>query len=301
MPAGSPSRPRKDELGRVAFVTTEPFALPGEPPPAATVRSLLASVTTPGSVWVIDLDGVIWLSGEPIGDAAGAVARLRHAGVTTAFATNNSAPTTRDQVDRLGRVGITASANDLASSAEAAASLLAPGDTAFVMAEAGVLEALAARGVKVRDDGPVDAVVVGWTRSFDFDLLTRAATAARDSGRLIGTNEDPTHPTPDGLVPGGGSILAAVATASGITPRIAGKPHRPMADHIREKFGIGSGGRAALAVGDQPRTDGRLAEQLGIPFALVDSGVTRPGTPVTGVTVSVRTADFVALVDTALA
>jgi len=266
-----------------------------------TARSLLAPVTAPGSVWVIDLDGVIWLSGEPIGDVAGAVARLRQAGVTTAFATNNSAPTTQDLLDRLSRAGITASAEDLASSAEAAASLLAVGDTAFVMAEAGVLEALAARGVRVSDGSPVDAVVVGWTRSFDFDLLRRAATAARLCGRLIGTNEDPTHPTPEGLVPGGGSILAAVATASGVTPQIAGKPHRPMADHLREKFGIGESGRAALAVGDQPGTDGRLAEQLGIPFALVDSGVTKPGTPVTGVTVSVRMPDFVTLVDAALA
>jgi 4-nitrophenyl phosphatase len=266
-----------------------------------STRSVLASVTTPGSVWIIDLDGVIWLSGEPIGDVAGAVARLRQAGVTAAFATNNSAPTTQDLLDRLSRVGIAAVPEDLASSAEAAASLLDPGDSAFVMAEAGVREALAARGVNVRDAGPVDAVVVGWTRAFDFDLLTRAATAARESGRLIGTNEDPTHPTPDGLVPGGGSLVAAVATASGLTPQIAGKPHRPMADHIRAKFGIGADGRPALAVGDQPRTDGRLAEQLGVPFALVDSGVTRPGAPVDSVPVAARMSDFVALVDAALA
>ena len=265
-----------------------------------STRSVLASVTVPGSVWIVDLDGVIWITGEPIGDAADAVARLTRAGITVVYATNNSAFTTQTLLDRLARIGIAAEPQHLATSADATASLLQPGDTAFVLAEGGVLESLSNRGVKVGGDGPFDAAVVGWTHSFDFDSLSAVAAAARDSGRLIGTNEDPTHPTPDGLVPGSGALLAAVAVASGITPEIAGKPHRPMVDLIREKFGIGNGGRPALAVGDQPATDGRLAEQLGIPFALVDSGVTRPGTPVDDVPVEVRTPDFVELVDAAL-
>lgn len=264
-----------------------------------TARSLLASVMIPGAVWIIDLDGVIWLSGEPIGDVAGAVARLKRAEVRTVFATNNSAPTIQALLDRLTRIGIDAAPEDLATSADAAASLLQPGDRAFVLAEGGVLESLAARGVNVVGEGPVDAVVVGWTRSFDFDWLAAAATAARTGGRLIGTNEDPTHPTPDGLLPGSGALLAAVATASGITPQIAGKPHRPIADLIRTRFGLAPGGPPALVVGDQPGTDGRLAQQLEIPFALVDSGVTAAGTNVEDVTVSVRAADFVALVDAA--
>ncbi len=265
-----------------------------------STRSELASVTVPGSVWIIDLDGVIWITGEPIGDAAGAVARLTRAGITVVYATNNSAFTTQTLLDRLARIGITAEPEQLATSADATASLLQPGDSVFVLAEGGVLESLSNRGVEVGGRGPFDAAVVGWTHSFDFDSLSAAATAARDSGRLIGTNEDPTHPTPAGLVAGSGALLAAVATASGIAPEIAGKPHPPMADLIREKFGVGDGGRPALAVGDQPATDGRLAERLGIPFALVDSGVTRPGTPVEDVDLVVRTSDFVGLVDAAL-
>ncbi len=265
-----------------------------------TSRSVLASVTVPGSVWIVDLDGVVWITGEPIGDVAGAVGRLARAGITVVYATNNSAFTTQGLLDRLAKIGIRAEPEQLASSADATASLLQPGDTVFVLAEGGVLESLSARGVKVGGSGPFDAAVVGWTHSFDFDSLSEAASAARDSGRLIGTNEDPTHPTPEGLVAGSGALLAAVATASGITPEIAGKPHGPMADLIRDKFGIGVGGRPALAVGDQPGTDGRLAERLDIPFALVDSGVTRPGTAVDNVTVSVRTSDFVELVDAAL-
>ncbi len=150
------------------------------------------------------------------------------------------------------------------------------------------------------DGGTVDAAVVGWSRSFDFDGLAATATAARTSGRLIATNEDPTHPTPAGLIPGAGALLAAVATASGVTPEIAGKPHRPMASLIKDRFGFGDGDRSVVMVGDQPRTDGKLAERLRIPFALVDSGVTPAGAHGIEVPVSLRYPDLAALVESCL-
>jgi 4-nitrophenyl phosphatase len=138
----------------------------------------------------------------------------------------------------------------------------------------GVLEALAARGVTVVPEGPADAVVVGLTRSFTYEALTAAVTAVRGGARFIGTNEDATYPTPDGLVPGAGAILAAVQTASGVTPEVAGKPHRPTADAIAARVGPGE---LRVMVGDRPSTDGALAVQLDIPFGLVLSGVTRKG------------------------
>lgn len=263
--------------------------------------------TGPGSdvfidarTWIVDLDGVIWLSGEPIGDAPAAVDRLRARGTRVVFATNNSAPTTAELLSRIRRLGIDAEAADLASSAHAAARLLPPGQAVHVLAAAGVLEALGERGVPVGDRGPVAAAVVGWNRTFDFDSLSAAADAARRSGRLIGTNEDPTHPTPAGLVPGSGALLAAVATASGVVPEVAGKPHEPMAALMRERFGFERGDRTVVLVGDQPGTDGRLAQRLEIPFVLVDSGVTRPGSAVDGVPVARRAADFGRLVDDVL-
>jgi 4-nitrophenyl phosphatase len=232
---------------------------------------------------------------------AGAVTALRDHGARVVFATNNSAPTTEELLARLQRVGITSVAADLATSAGAAASLLRPGQSVQVLAEGGMLEALEVRGVKRVDDGPVDAVIVGWSRAFDFDVLASTAAAARRCGRLIGTNEDPTHPTPAGLVPGSGALLAAVATASGVTPEIAGKPHEAMAALMKERFGFGDSDASAVMVGDQPRTDGRLAERLGIPFALVDSGVTPAGARGFDVPVAVRAPDFVSLVRDCLA
>jgi 4-nitrophenyl phosphatase len=228
----------------------------------------------PEGTWVIDLDGVVWLDGRPIPGVDEAVARLRGAGVRVLFATNNSAPTRSELHKRLGHCGITTEDGDLLSSADVAAGMLPTGSRAVVLAADGVLEALAARGVAVVPEGPADAVVVGITRRFTYDAVAAAAAAVRGGARFIGTNEDPTFPTPDGLVPGAGAILAAVATAAEAAPEVAGKPHRPTADAIAARV---SDGQLRVMVGDRPSTDGALAAQLGIPFGLVLSGVTREG------------------------
>jgi 4-nitrophenyl phosphatase len=246
------------------------------------------------SVWIIDLDGVLWLSGEPIGDVAGSVGTLRAGGSRVVYATNNSAPTVDELVKRLARIGIDADPEDLVTSARVAASLLEPGMRVHMLAGDGVREALEAQGVEIVTDGRCDAAVVGWSRDFDFDALAAVSAVARETGRLIATNADPTHPTPEGLLPGSGALLAAVATASGVTPLVAGKPNPPMVEYIRSH--LLTGGATAVMVGDQPGTDGALAERLGIPFALVDSGVTRPGTPVDDCPVAVRAVDLVTLV-----
>ena len=123
--------------------------------------------------------------------------------------------------------------------------------------------------MRIVQEGPADAVVVGWHREFDFQGLARAADAVRAGARLIGTNEDATFPTPDGLLPGAGALLAAVAYASGATAEVAGKPHAPMRRLVAERVGS-----VAVVVGDRPSTDGALARALGAQFALVLSGVT---------------------------
>ncbi|MGO8827585.1 MAG: HAD-IIA family hydrolase [Acidimicrobiales bacterium] len=228
----------------------------------------------PEGTWVVDLDGVVWLTGRPVPGVDEAVARLRGAGVRVLFATNNSAPTRAELHRSLARCGIAAEDADLLSSADVAAGMVPIGSRAVVLAADGVLEALAARGVAVVPEGPADAVVVGLTRTFTYDGVARAAAAVRGGARLIGTNEDPTFPTPDGLVPGAGAILAAVATAAEASPEVAGKPHRPTAQAIAATV---PDGQLRAMVGDRPSTDGALASQLGIPFALVLSGVTKEG------------------------
>jgi 4-nitrophenyl phosphatase len=221
---------------------------------------------------ILDLDGVIWRGGEPIDGSAEAVGRLRSADKRILFVTNNSNPTVDETVEKLRGFGIDVEPDELVTSAQAAASLLEEGTTALVCGGPGVEEALKARGVDPLHEGDADAVVVGFHKSFDYDRLTAAFKAVIHGARLIGTNDDPTYPTPDGPLPGGGSLLAAVATAAGVDPVVAGKPHQGMADLVRQRLGDDLDG--TVLVGDRPSTDGLMAKRLGVPFILVLSGVT---------------------------
>ena len=220
--------------------------------------------------FALDLDGVVWLADDPIPGAADAVARLRAAGVPVAFVTNNSSVPVSEVAAKLARHGIDPG-DGVVTSAQAAAGLVEPGERALVCGGPGVAEALGARGAEVVRDGDADVVVVGFHRDFDYERLRIAATAVRRGARLVATNDDATYPTPEGPIPGGGAIVAAVATGSGVAPIVAGKPHEPMAALVRQHLG-----RSGVMVGDRPDTDGRFARALGYRFALVLSGVTRP-------------------------
>ena len=223
---------------------------------------------------VCDLDGVVWLADDPIPGSTEAVARLRAAGHAVAFVTNNSSSPLAEIEAKLGRQGIDAS-GAVVGSAEVTAGLVEPGQRVLVAGGPGLVEALAARGVDVvrndgHDPGPVDAVAVGFHRDFDYERLRVAVAAVRAGARLLASNDDATYPTPDGPIPGGGSILAAVERARrGTHALVAGKPYPAMAAVIRARFGD-----VGLVVGDRPDTDGGLATAMGWHFGLVLSGVT---------------------------
>lgn len=229
---------------------------------------------------VVDLDGVVWRAEEPIDGASEGIERLKDAGTRIAFFTNNSFVTTKDLIQKLARQAIDASETELLSSARAAALLVHAGERVLVVGGPGCLEAIAAVGAFAefageQDDGArFDAVVVGFDPEFTYRRLTQAQAALRAGARLIGTNSDATYPTPLGEIPGGGSILAAVATASGLEPVIAGKPNDPAVELVRETLGD-----VDLVVGDRPSTDGEFARRLGAEFGLVHSGVSSEGRP----------------------
>lgn len=230
-----------------------------------------------GSVIVCDLDGVLWRGDTPIPGSAAAVATLRAAGRRVAFLTNNSSHRVADVVAKLDRCGVPADPADVLSSAQAAAVLLgaalAPGGRVLVCGGPGVVEAVTGAGlVAVANDreldAPVDAVVCGFHRDFDFDRLDRAAAAVRDGARFVATNLDATYPGDHRVLPGAGSLVAALATASGRTPEVAGKPAAATVALVHERLGDDG-----VMVGDRPSTDGALAAALGWPFAMVRSGI----------------------------
>ena len=238
-------------------------------------------MTSDRPVVCCDLDGVVWRGDEPIPGAGAAISGLRVAGFRVAFVSNNSSQPLGEVAAKLGAAGVPASSDDVITSAVSAATLLAtgldPGSPVLACAGPGVVEALEAAGLRPVTREPAGAVVVGLHRGFDFDELDRASAAVRGGARFVATNLDATYPVPGGMIPGSGAIAAAVATAAGRAPEVAGKPERPMVDLIRARFGS-----SGLVVGDRPSTDGALATALGWPFALVLSGVTQHDAPVGG-------------------
>ena len=220
--------------------------------------------------WVFDLDGVIWRGDTPI---AGGVRGAQHviaAGLDVLFVTNFSYARLADQERKLAGLGIDA-AGRVITSAMAAAELVHAGERVLVCAGPGVVEALSARRAELVTEGPADVVVVGYDPAFDYTRLTAACRAVWAGARLVATNDDATYPSAEGLLPGGGAILAAVTTATGATPTVAGKPYPPMCETVWHRLGRD---RPAVVIGDRPDTDGRFARALGYEFALVLSGVT---------------------------
>ena len=228
-----------------------------------------------------DLDGVVWLMHQPIAGSVNAIQLLKNAGHRVLFVTNNSYSVISDQENALAKIGIDAH-NDVVTSSQAAGALLRKGERVLLGGGPGAVEAVKNAGAVIAGrsddqtdseiDQEVDTVMVGFHPSFDYRGLTRLSQAVRNGARLIATNDDATYPTPRGLIPGGGSILASVVAASGVEPIIAGKPHQPMADLVRQVLGVTDLSDAWM-VGDRPSTDGLFAQTVGCKFAQVLTGI----------------------------
>lgn len=240
--------------------------------------------------WVIDLDGVMWRGARPIAGSVEAIAGLLGRGERVLFCTNNSTATGATRAAQLLDQGIPAGV-DVVTSADAVCTLLQRGEKVLVFGSAGLADVLVEHGTGVvrttelasradREHGgtdPVvpgvfDAVVVGLTRDFDYAQLDLVSQVVRGGARLLATNADRTFPAADRVQPGTGSLLAAVEAACGVRATVAGKPEAPMAQLIASRLGSGVG--KVIVVGDRPETDGRLAQEMEQPFALVLSGVT---------------------------
>lgn len=225
---------------------------------------------------VFDLDGVVYRGEAALPGAAEAVAGVRAAGRGVAFVTNNAARTPDQIVDKLVGLGIPVQADEIVTSSLAAATLLEPGDRCLVIGMDGLRGALAERGcIEVTEPDDTDVVVVGFDRELVWDDLRRATVALHRGARFVGTNADATFPSPEGLWPGNGAVLAALSAATERRPEIAGKPEAPMFQAAADRLPEGR----LLMIGDRPQTDIAGAHALGWDTALVLTGVTaRDGT-----------------------
>jgi 5'-nucleotidase len=224
--------------------------------------------------WLMDMDGVLVHEEQAIPGADRFLAGLRDRGTPFMVLTNNSIYTRRDLAARLRTSGLDVPEECIWTSALATAGFLddqRPGGSAFVIGEAGLTTALHTAGYTMTERSP-DYVVLGETRTYSFERITRAIRLVADGARFIATNPDPTGPTPDGPLPATGSVAALISRATGVDPYFVGKPNALM---MRSALNaIDAHSETAAMVGDRMDTDIKSGMEAGMETVLVLTGST---------------------------
>jgi glycerol-1-phosphatase len=229
-------------------------------------------------VALLDLDGVVYIGGNAIPGASQALRKASGEGMRLAYVTNNAFRTPAAVAQILTGLGVAATSEDVVTSAQAAARLLAErlpaGAPVLVIGGTGLRIAVRERGlrpVSTAADQPA-AVVQGYAPGIDYSLLAEGSLAVAAGALFVGSNGDLTLPGPHGLQPGNGSMLKVISTATGREPLIAGKPEPP----LHTESVIRTGARHPLVVGDRLDTDIEAASRVGADSLLVLTGVTGP-------------------------
>ncbi len=227
----------------------------------------------PVRTWLTDMDGVLVREEQPIPGADRFLDRLRELDLPFLVLTNNSIYTRRDLAARLRTSGLEVPEESIWTSALATATFLQqqrPRGSAFVIGEAGLTTALHQAGYTLTEQAP-DYVVLGETRTYSFERITRAIRLVEAGARFIATNPDPTGPSPDGPLPATGSVAALITRATGIQPYYVGKPNPLMMRSALNQLDAHS--ENAALVGDRMDTDVVAGLEAGVESVLVLTGV----------------------------
>ena len=224
---------------------------------------------------LLDLDGTIYLGGQVIPHVVEALVEAARRGSRPLFVTNNASRPPKEVAGALNEMGITAIPSDILTSPEAAATMLAAthptGSAVLIVGAKALADAVADVGlvpVRLATDNPV-AVVQGHSPDTGWRDLAEACIAIRAGVDWVASNTDSTLPTDRGLLPGNGAMVQALIAATGVTPRVAGKPNRPLLDEAVRR----SAAKNPLVVGDRLDTDIEAAVLAGMPSLMVLTGV----------------------------
>ncbi len=224
--------------------------------------------------WLIDMDGVLVHEETAIPGADAFLACLGELGMRFLVMTNNSIYTPRDLSARLRASGLDVPETSIWTSALATAQFLRlqrPGGSAFVIGEAGLTTALHDAGYTLSERDP-DYVVLGETRTYSFERVTRAIRLVSEGARFIATNPDPTGPTSDGPVPATGAVATLISTATGVQPYFVGKPNPLMVRSALNTLNAHS--EVSGVIGDRMDTDVKSGLEAGMFTVLVLTGST---------------------------
>src|SRR5512142_1615134 len=228
---------------------------------------------------ILDADGVLWKDTSPIGDLPRIFEHIRALGLKVTLATNNATMTVDQYLGKVASFGVKLEPEQVVTSAHGTAAALTKAfpdkGAVFVVGETGLISAVCDAGFAAvtdpADQQPVVAVVAGFDRAVTYQKLQRAMWHVKAGARYYGTNPDATFPTPAGLVPGAGAVIAAVRTAAGVDPIFIGKPSPFMFTLAAERLQLAMD--EILAVGDRLETDIAGGQGVGARTALVLSGV----------------------------
>lgn len=223
--------------------------------------------------FLCDMDGVIYHGNRLLPGVPEFINWLNESGKKFLFLTNSSERSPRELQQKLNRLGVDVSSDHFYTSALATAAFLQsqrPDGSAYVIGDAGLLNALYEVGYSINDINP-DYVVVGESRTYTFDNLTKAINLVRKGARLIGTNPDLTGPVEDGIVPGTGSLISPIEMSTGSKGYFVGKPNPLIMRNAMKKLGITR--EETVIIGDRMDTDIIAGIESEIDTILVLSGV----------------------------
>ena len=223
---------------------------------------------------LIDLDGVIYIGNRALPGVPEFFRTLAELDIRYTLLTNNSTLTTAEFVAKVRGMGVPAGEGEVLTSAEATAAYLAeqapPGTGVYVIGEKGLTEAIRARGFDLASPEP-RYVVVGMDRQFTYEKLYRGCNAIIGGAGFIGSNPDTTLPTEHGLVPGCGTLLAALRACTGVEPLVIGKPGTRMLQIAMRRLGAAE--RVTAMVGDRLDTDLIAGRDAGVTTIMVLTGI----------------------------
>ncbi len=226
--------------------------------------------------FIIDMDGVLYRGGLPLPGAKDLLQHLEDRGSPYILVTNNSTRTPEQVASRLEEMGMSASPEQILTSALATAqylrSLLPAGARVYTIGEEGLYSALEAEGFST-EEGEVEAVVVGMDREVTYEKLKTATLAILAGAKFVGTNPDKTFPAEEAIVPGTGAILAAVEAATGVKPTVIGKPEPILIQIALERMGARPDETAII--GDRLETDILGGRNCHLTTILVLTGITQ--------------------------
>jgi glycerol-1-phosphatase len=227
---------------------------------------------------LLDLDGTVYRGPEAVPGAVDAIRTSRQRGTGIRFVTNNASRSPAHVAAHLTKLGFDAADEEVNTSSQAGAAVLAErlnqGDTILVVGARALVDEVTAVGLTTtRTFSPdVAAVVQGHSPDTGWPLLAEACLAIRAGALWVACNVDATLPTERGLLPGNGSMVAALRAATDVEPVVAGKPARPLMDQAIRS----ANSRRPLVVGDRLDTDIAGASTADLDALLVLTGVATP-------------------------